>query len=47
MDPREIAERDSEPTNLLIHSLAKMQNLNIFISLKLSHKDRIIVQDVA
>lgn len=42
MDPKEVAEHDSEPTHLLTHSLAKMQNLNIFIFLKLSHKDRII-----
>lgn len=47
MDPREVVEHDCEPTNLLIRTLAEMQSLNIFIFLKLSHKDRIIVQGVA
>lgn len=47
IDPREVVEHDSDPANLLIHGLARMKNLNIFIFLKLSHKDRIIVWEVA
>lgn len=47
INPREVIEHDSDPANLLIHGLARKQNLNIFIILKLSHKDRIIVCEFA
>lgn len=40
MDPREVVQHDSVPTNLLIHGLARMQNLSIFIFLKLSQRQK-------
>ena len=47
MNPREVVEHGSDPANLLIHALAWMQEPEYIHSSKLSHKDRIIVWEVA